>query len=266
MGGKAIDTPYGLFYDSDADLLFVADRALQGVHRYDLKAGEASFMTEAGETRLEMPVMVVGGGGRYYVSDTVLNKVFVFDSKGRVTREIEEWGRPGGMAYSAAQERLYVVDVTEGRIKAFDAEGNFQFFFGNIGVGKGEFNLPSNIWVDRAGKVYVTDSMNFRIQIFDEFGNHVGNIGKLGDSPGAFARPRGVAVDSDGNVYVVDANFDNIQIFNQEGELLLVFGTPGTKAGEFTLPSGIFIDRNDRIYISDSYNKRIQVFQYFKEQ
>lgn len=268
--GFKITTPYGLFFDEREYLLYVADRGLKGMHRYDLRRGKADFKggieKDSGDINLEMPVAVILADNRIYLSDTGLKKVFILGTDGKLIGEIGGFERPGGLAYDSKNKRLYVVDVLANQLKIFDPDGNPFYTSGKRGFGDGEFNLPSNVWVDSDGNVYVTDSMNFRVQVFDDRGNHIRNIGELGDGPGTFARPRGVAVDSEGHIYVVDANFDNVQIFDREGRLLLFFGESGTDPGQFTLPSGIFIDSNDRIYISDSYNRRIQVFQYLKEE
>ncbi|MDT8316403.1 MAG: 6-bladed beta-propeller [bacterium] len=266
LEGTPISAPYGLFFDSDKKTLYVADRARKGIHLYDLSKGKAETLEAVAGEVFEMPVAVAVSGDRIYVSDSGFKKLLILDLEGNLLKEIDRWERPGGIAISKDEKRLYVVDVLACRIKVFDAEGNFLFDFGSKGEKAGEFNLPSNIWVDASGKIYVTDSMNFRVQIFDESGKHIISIGKLGDSPGYLARPRGVAVDSEGHIYIVDAVFDNVQIFNPDGQLLLFFGGSGRGPGEFYLPSGIFIDEKDRIYISDSYNRRIQVFQYLKEE
>lgn len=266
LEGTPISAPYGLFFDSDKGSLYVADRARKGIHRYDLSKGKAETLEAVAKKTFEMPISVAVQGDRLYVSDSVLKKLLIVTLEGKLLKEIDGWERPGGLALSKDKKRLYVVDVLACRIKVFDAEGNFIFDFGRKGDKAGEFNLPSNVWVDAAGKIYVTDSMNFRVQIFDETGKHISSIGSLGDVAGYLARPRGVAVDSEGHVYIVDAVFDNVQIFNPDGQLLLFFGGSGRGPGEFYLPSGIFIDENDRIYISDSYNRRIQIFQYLKEE
>lgn len=263
--GLDITIPYGLYFDQLRSDLYVADRGLRGIHRYNLKKGTTDFIGAAGDTDFEMPVAVYVAENRLYVSDTGLNKVFILDMDGDLIRTIEGWSRPGGIAYDRRYKLIYIVDALAAQVKAFDTDGNLLFVFGRNGSGEGEFHLPSNIWIDRESKIYVADSMNFRVQVFDDRGNYIRAIGKLGDGPGDFTRPRGVAVDSDWHIYVVDADFDNVQIFDQEGKLLLFFGTSGSDKGEFTLPSGIYIDGNDRIYISDSYNKRIQVFQYLKD-
>lgn len=266
LEGAPISAPYGLFFDSAKNSLYVADRARKGIHLYDLTGGKAGTLELVAKETFEMPVAVAASDDRLYVSDSVLKKVLILDLEGELLKEIPGWERPGGIALSKDKKQFYVVDVLACRIKIFDSEGNFMFAFGRKGDKAGEFNLPSNIWVDAAGKIYVTDSMNFRVQIFDKAGKYISSIGSLGDIAGYLARPRGVAVDSEGHVYIVDAIFDNVQIFNPDGQLLLFFGGSGRGPGEFYLPSGIFIDENDRIYISDSYNRRIQIFQYLKEE
>ena len=264
-GGQPIARPYGIYFDDKKGELYVADTGLKGIHKYDLTSGKAGFLDKAGDTYFEMPVGVVVVDKRIYITDTVLKKLLITNLNGKLIREIEGWGRPGGIAYDTLNSRIYVVDVLEGVIKALDLEGNHLFEFGQRGGKAGELHLPSNIWVDRDGKVYVSDSMNFRIQVFDSRGYYLASISQLGDGSGDLARPKGVAVDGDGNIYVVDANFDNVQIFDIKGRLLLFFGEPGPGGpGEFNLPTGIFIDGNNRVYVADAYNARIQVFQYLE--
>ena len=56
--------------------------------------------------------------------------------------------------------------------------------FGRRGAGPGEFNFPTHINVDAAGRVYVTDSLNCRIQVFDASGQFQRAFGSAGDGAG----------------------------------------------------------------------------------
>jgi len=55
----------------------------------------------------------------------------------------------------------------------------------------GEFNFPTNVSVDKEGRLYVTDTLNFRIQSFDSDGRPLHAFGTLGDTPGSLNRPKG---------------------------------------------------------------------------
>jgi sugar lactone lactonase YvrE len=137
---------------------------------------------------------------------------------------------------------------------------------GERGSGPGEFNFPTNVTVDRTGRLYVSDSLNSRVQAFDADFSHAGVIGARGTAAGSFSQPKGIAVDGDDHLYVVDAHFEAVQIFDRQGRLLLGFGREGSGPGEFWIPAGIHIDRSvNRIYVADTYNRRVQVFDYHPE-
>ena len=108
---------------------------------------------------------------------------------------------------------------------------------GKRGGEPGEFNFPTNLFVDTQGRLYVADTLNFRIQIFDPDGKLLSAFGTLGDTPGSLNRPKGVGVDSEGHIYVADTSFNNFQIFDQNGQLLLFVGAVGQRARR-VLPAG----------------------------
>jgi DNA-binding beta-propeller fold protein YncE len=169
--------------------------------------------------------------------------------------------QPTGIAFSKQKNEIWVVETTAHQIRILDENGVTRKIVGNRGIGQGEFNFPTNIWIDAFGMAYVIDAMNFRIQLFDPDGNFISMFGEAGDASGYLSRPKGIAVDSYGNIYVTDALFHAVQVFDQKGIFLYQFGNQGRKEGEFWMPAGIFIDSNNRIYIADSFNARIQVFQ-----
>ena len=137
---------------------------------------------------------------------------------------------------------------------------------GRRGGEPGEFNFPTNVFVDKEGHLFVADTLNFRIQSFNPDASLLNVFGTLGDTPGSLNRPKGVGVDGEGHVYVADSSFNNFQIFDQTGQLLLFVGSVGSGPGEFLLPAGLFIDGKSRIYVVDQGNARVQVFQYLRVQ
>lgn len=276
--GKAIETiagktkaepvilrPYGVF--AGGGRMYVTDPGSSALHIFDL-TNEKYFQINRAQEDLISPIGVAADSdGSIYLSDSVLRTIFVFNREGKYVRKIgspEILTRPTGIALSG--DRLYVVDTHAHQVLVFMKEdGKLLFRFGRNGLGKGEFNYPTNIFIDRNGFLYITDSMNFRIQIFHKDGTFVSAFGKVGDGAGDFSKPKGVAVDSDGHIYVADAQFANVQIFDKDGRILLPFGKPGRGIGEMLLPAGIFIDEQNRIYVADSYNNRVQIFQYLGE-
>jgi DNA-binding beta-propeller fold protein YncE len=204
----------------------------------------------------------------YLLTDSRLNKIYQFTSDGKNIRLLNaglSLYRPTGIAFLREKDEIWVVETGSHRISVLTGNGELKRIIGKRGTGNLEFNFPTYIWIDPAGKIYIVDSMNFRVQVLSSAGEFITSFGKQGDATGSFARPRGIATDSKGNIYVVDALFNNVQIFDLSGNLLYYFGSEGSGKYQFRMPSGIFIDRDDYIYISDSYNGRVQVFQLVKK-
>lgn len=258
-------SPYGITADGTGRI-WVADIGIKGVHIFDLARRKIDYIFSAGDQPLESPVGVAADivRDRLYLSDSVLQKVFVYSLSGRFLEErhlSDGFGRPAGLTVDM-DGRLYVVDVVKNRVTIFTSDGAFLRHITSQREPDRSFLSPSNVAVDLLGQIYVSDTMHFLVEIFDREGGQLRSVGEVGDGPGAFARPRGVALDSEGHLYVVDAAFGNIQVFDSAGQLLIFFGSDGEKEGEFSLPAGIYIDQMNRIYVSDAHNGRIQIFQY----
>lgn len=259
--------PYGIAVSPDG-LLYVADTAARRVFVFDPDRKTVSFVGEkSGNGKLTKPIGVaVDAEGKVFVADATLNRVFGYLRDGSVAIAIGGDGElksPSGLAVDRANQRLYVADSMRHQVLCFSTvDGSHVRTIGERGGDPGNFNFPTNLFVDAAGQVYVADTLNFRVQIFDGQGRFVRTFGTQGDTPGTLNRPKGIAVDSEGHVYVADTSFNNFQIFDGEGQLLLSVGSAGRGSGEFLLPAGLYIDVLDRIYVADQGNSRVQVFQY----
>ena len=244
-------------------VLYVADPGAEALWILDPVRNQFVKVNQVRNEALGSPVAVaVRPDGAVFVADTWLNKVFLLDRAGKFIRIAAEegLGRPAGLAYDPATQRLYVIDSAKHQIAIYGPDGNLVRTWGQGGIQDGEFNHPTHIALDRTGTLLVTDALNFRIQAFDGEGRFLWKLGRPGDGSGDLAAPKGLAADSEGHVYVVDALFDAVQIFERDGTLLLAFGERGTRAGQFWLPGGLFITPQNQIYVADAYNQRIQVF------
>ena len=263
-GASSLQKPFGLAID-DAGNLLLTDMGANAVCCLDQAGKKWLRWEQAGKIRFASPVAVARHRNTVFVADSVLGRVVALDLKGKllfqITRELE---RPSGLAIFG--DKLYVADSQRHQIVVCNLRGEFLSKFGHRGTAPGEFNFPTHLAVDAAGRLFVTDSMNCRVQVFTPSGEFQRIIGSPGDGPGAFSRPKGVAVDRYGHIYVVDALFDNVQIFDDQGRLLLHWGETGGDPGQFWLPNGIAISGDNDIYVADSYNHRIQVFKYTGKQ
>ena len=124
----------------------------------------------------------------------------------------------------------------------------------------GEFNSPSDIFLDSNGNMYVADSLNYRIQKFNSSGQFLMKFGSSGNTNGKFVTPYNLTLDASGNIYVADTGNHRIQKFNSSGEFIMSFGSSGTGDGQFNSPRDLVIDNAGYIYVVDRSNRRIQKF------
>lgn len=259
--------PMSVAVDS-RDRVIVTDPGRNRVHIFDRKMAEYSYIIGTGNELIELPIgLAIDAKDNIYIASGA-SRIFVFKPDGSFDSELDsmKWlGRPSGLAIDKARQHLYIADASSHTIRVYDlVERTLLKSIGVHGDGNGEFNYPTFVAVDKAGRLYVTDSLNSRIQIFDANGQFLKGFGKKGNGSGDFAAPKGVGVDSEGHIYVADAEFDNFQIFD-ENALLLFVGASGQAAGMFWMPTGLFVDGQDRIYVADSYNNRVQIFQYLSD-
>ncbi len=178
------NTPYGLAID-DQDRIFVADFEANTVRVFDREGRQiARFFGEQGS----QPGQFYGSGhlafddrrDLLYVSDESNSRVQQFTLTETANRELEATFRlsfgsygqePGQFAYPqdvAVDEnngRVYVADMANRRIQAFDAEGHYLL----------EFSPPGD-WqvigldVGPDGAIYATDALSNAVLIFEPSG------------------------------------------------------------------------------------------------
>ncbi|MHC4252357.1 MAG: 6-bladed beta-propeller, partial [Planctomycetota bacterium] len=261
LGTRRIDLarPFGVAADASGRIA-VADTDGPAVVVYDFPGQRFIYVEEFGKQALASPIGVAPGpGASFYVTDSVLRKVLLFDQDGRFVHEFAAGTlieRPTGIAVEKGTGRVLVVDSLGGTVFVFSPGGKLLRTMGG-----GKLYRPTDVACDAEGRAFVVDAMNFRVQIYGiSGGKSLGTFGVLGDGSGTLRDPRGVAVDPQGNVHVVDRAFSRVQVFDAEGRFLLAYGEPGAGPGQFDMPSDIFIDEKGVVYVSDSFNGRIQVF------
>ena len=258
--------PYGVHVDQEGRI-FVVDTGSARVHIFDERRHSYQAIGGDDVSPLKSPICAIRDDlDNLYISDSAVGTVFRYNLTDKTLQPFTKTPlqRPTGLGFNPSKGWFYVAETAAHRIVVLDRQGVQLFTFGQRGGGPGEFNFPTDLWVDEDGWVYVTDALNARIQIFTAKGEQLEAFGEHGDTPGTFAKPKGITVDPHGHIYVCDALFDAIQIFDQEGSLLMAFGETGDRPGEFWMPSGIFATLDGYIYVTDTYNKRIQVFQHLR--
>ncbi len=127
-------------------------------------------------------------------------------------------------------------------------------FEGGKGSGKGQFDDPLGIAIDRAGNVLVADSRNGRIEKFTPSGTFITSIGTKGMGYGQLKEPNGIAIDRDGNIYVADAGNHRVLKLGPDGSVFAQWSGPDPG---FYAPRDIAIGPDNAIYVLDQGHSRI---------
>jgi DNA-binding beta-propeller fold protein YncE len=195
------------------------------------------------------------------------------------------------------QQRVSAFPATPGLTSLPESATNM--FQGGKGIGRGQFDSPTAIAVDRNGNVLIADTGNGRIEKFSPTGTFITSIGQFeapnglaidrggniyvaeigakhrvqklapdgkfiaewkGPEPG-FYGPRRITIGPDDSVYVVDSGRNRIVKFSSDGQVLASWGSEGSGDGQFKGLSSVAIDpMNNKVYVADPLNSRIQVF------
>jgi DNA-binding beta-propeller fold protein YncE len=240
----ALAKPYGIAIRDGK--LYVCDSVPAVLDILDLGKGKLRYFGSAGEGRMRLPINVaVDADGTRYVTDTTRGQVLIYSAKEEYLGAIgkKDEFKPVGVAI--AGNRIYVTDLKNHNVGVYDKAKRELLFTipREPGDEKSRLLSPTNIAIDRQGRIYVSDTGGFFIQIYDAEGKHLRMIGEQGLSPGNFALPKGIAVDREGRVFVVDAATQVIQLFDAEGRILMYFGNPKLDGpGGTDLPAGIAVD------------------------
>jgi len=101
--------------------------------------------------------------GRVYVYNSMRKPLFAFGEKGGISGKLS---RPRGIVVDYSGKRTYIVDYMRHTVSVYNDKGEYLFEFGGLGFDPGWFWFPSDIGVDRRGRIFVADFFNHRVQVF----------------------------------------------------------------------------------------------------
>ena len=164
-------------------------------------------------------------------------------------------GEPSGLAVSERANLIYVADVKDSALYAFNMQGVPE----SIEADREKIGTPYAVAVDEDGKVYVSTSDAGPIKMLDSEGRVTSiELEALeGDQP---LRPGRMVFDRDGNLYVVDRANSRLYVLDKDRKLKMRIGGKGSKRGEFRQLQDVGVDRQGRIYALDSVGVPVQVF------
>lgn len=201
---------------------------------------------------LRQPTAVAADGhGKVYVSDSVLNRVVVFDF---VKERSEDLGTGFNLPFGLDVDNkgnVYVVERRGGIVSVFSPEQLPLFQFG-----KGELGEPIRIAVDdERGRIYVSDRKDQQVKVFNLEGKLIQTIGGVkgvrSAQDGEFNSPNDLDVDRAGNLYVCDQLNARVQTFDASGAFIKNFGVRGDSDYQFEGPMGLALDTFDNLWIVD---------------
>ena len=173
-GGLAIDKENRLLYavDTESDVVDVFDADSFKFLRKIGVSGKKHTLTDPGTFSLPTNV-AVDKDGNVYVTDTLNDRVEIFDADGQFISTFGKNGdgpgffaRPKGIAVDN-DGHIWVVDAVQERVQVFDRDGRLLIYFGEHGGFPGQFQVPYDIAIDgKTNRVIVSEQFQGRVQMF----------------------------------------------------------------------------------------------------
>ncbi|HTT66166.1 MAG TPA: 6-bladed beta-propeller [Bryobacteraceae bacterium] len=181
VGGSVLADPGGLAIDRENRFLYVVDTSKDQVVVFDADnykvlrtigvTGKKHTLTDPGNFSLPTNA-AVDNDGNLYVTDTLNNRVEIFDAEGNFISEFGKAGdgpgrfaRPKGIAVDG-DGHIWVVDEVQSRVQVFDRNGRLLIYFGEQGPYPGQFQAAYGIAIDKRNRVIVSEQFPGRVQVF----------------------------------------------------------------------------------------------------
>jgi len=179
---EGLQDPVGLAIDTTNRFLYVVDTQQDQVVVYDADTlkllrrigtgGKNHFLTSPGDFGAPQGA-AVDGDGNLYVTDTMNNRVEIFDADGNFISEFGKHGdgpgyfaRPKGIAVDS-DGHIWVADEMQDRLQVFNREGQLLTYIGmNHGELPGQFKTLVGVAIDKHNRVFTTEQEPGRLQMF----------------------------------------------------------------------------------------------------
>ena len=174
--------PVGLAIDATNRFLYVVDTQQDQVIVYDADSfkllrrigtgGKNHFLTTPGDFGAPQCV-AVDKNGDVYVTDTLNNRVEIFDADGKFVSEFGKAGdgpgyfaRPKGIAVDS-DGHIWVADSMQDRLQVFNREGRLLTYIGQEHSElPGQFKALVGVAIDKNNHVFTTEQEPGRLQVF----------------------------------------------------------------------------------------------------
>lgn len=153
------------------DEIMIVNRAGRSIIVLD-KAGKIIMKYESPETICKPSGVCLDHNGKVILVSAEGDVITAFDAGGKVAytlgthgRRPEDFSHPTSAVIDSAGW-LWIVDSFRHHINRFDRNRNFVDFFGEQGIGQGQFYYPVDIKITPGGKLGVLEKGSGRLQIF----------------------------------------------------------------------------------------------------
>lgn len=180
FGSDKLERPVGIAIDNENRFLYVVDVEAGRLAVFDADTfdflrylGQRSDPEIAEPGTFSYPLGVaVDADGNVYVTDTMNDRVQIFDADGEFIHMFGKQGvtpgtfmRAKGIAIDC-DGHIYVTDAEFNNVQVFDRGGRPLTAFGTRGTGPGQFSLVTGIFIDKRNRIIVADQWRARVQIF----------------------------------------------------------------------------------------------------
>jgi len=182
FGADVLVSPAGIALDTENRFVYVVDTQQDQVLVFDADnfkllrrigtGGKKHTLTSPGDFSLPTHV-AVDKEGNVFVTDTLNNRVEIFDADGTFISEFGKAGdgpghfaRPKGIAVDC-DGHIWVADEIQSRVQVFDKEGRLLIFVGQQGTYPGQFQALYGIAYDKQNnRVITSEQFPGRVQVF----------------------------------------------------------------------------------------------------
>ncbi|HSP99946.1 MAG TPA: NHL repeat-containing protein [Candidatus Dormibacteraeota bacterium] len=202
--------------------------------------------------QFDQPIgIAVGPGGRLFVADRNNHRIESFARDGGFVRA---WGQLGSRIgefrephdVAADDEFVYVADLWNQRVQAFDGDGLPMFAI----TGAPSLSSPRGLAVhDR--RIYIAEAAGGRVTVYDRDGKLLTTYGSGGGSElGHLVEPVDVAVAPNGDVWVVNSGNNRLERFSADGHAIGNIPIPGW-TGQRLKEVYLAIGADGTLYVGD---------------
>jgi sugar lactone lactonase YvrE len=182
FGAGVLVSPAGIAIDNNNRFVYVVDTQQDQVLVFDAdkytllrrigEGGKRHTLTSPGNFSLPTSV-AVDNDGNVYVTDTLNDRVEIFDADGNFISQFgtpgdgpNHFARPKGIAIDR-DGHIWVADEMQSRVQVFNKKGRLLIYFGELGWYPGQFQALYGIASDnRNNRIITTEQFPGRVQVF----------------------------------------------------------------------------------------------------